>query len=478
MKAVVILIGLLFWLEGIILLDPDFGWHLKMGNLILEKGIPKTDPFSYTMPDFPFVDHEWLTNIVIAKLYPLIGLKGLATVAALFTLAALLISIPSKFKRWAFIPFLLSSATIFTFTGVRPQIQTWLFLAVLFKVTLDKKLWLRWRFFVPILFILWANLHGGFASGIVVIVVILATQVIKTKKVDITDLFVLLSSIAATLINPYGPRLWGEVWMQISDGSLRFWIAEWIPILFSVNLAFCALLALSMLLILHYRKKIGLTKLVLYFGLLLAGLSSSRHVPLWLMITLPLVLNCLEWFYQDIKKIPLAAKRFNLVYKTALILTIFVFFFNIYYTLKSSFSLNQTYPNKAISYLKSNLPKGQIFALYGWGGYLIWNLPEKKVFIDGRMPSWHWSTPNNSNGAFEEYKKVFYFAQSYQQIFDKYNINTVFLEVPKAEQTNELLKIFNFSIFKTASRKSLLEHLKEDGWKQIYIDEVAVIYQK
>src|SRR3989344_3712894 len=55
-------------------LDPDFGWHIKTGQLILEKGIPYQDWYSYTMPNFPWIDHEWLTDILMYEVYLYFGL--------------------------------------------------------------------------------------------------------------------------------------------------------------------------------------------------------------------------------------------------------------------------------------------------------------------------------------------------------------------------------------------------------------------
>ena len=69
---------ILSWVRGTFMLDPDFGWHLRMGQIILQTGIPATDPFSYTMQSYPFVDHEWLTNIGFSYLHPLIEIPGLA----------------------------------------------------------------------------------------------------------------------------------------------------------------------------------------------------------------------------------------------------------------------------------------------------------------------------------------------------------------------------------------------------------------
>ncbi len=54
-------------------MDPDFGWHLKTGQLILQRGIPYHDWYSYTMPNFSWIDHEWLTEVLLYKGYSLLG---------------------------------------------------------------------------------------------------------------------------------------------------------------------------------------------------------------------------------------------------------------------------------------------------------------------------------------------------------------------------------------------------------------------
>jgi len=64
-----LIIFVIFLIRGGVFLDPDFGWHLRVGEIIQESGFPKTDPLSFTMPTFGFVDHEWLTNISISYIY-------------------------------------------------------------------------------------------------------------------------------------------------------------------------------------------------------------------------------------------------------------------------------------------------------------------------------------------------------------------------------------------------------------------------
>src|SRR3989344_6271831 len=58
-------------------LDPDFGWHIRTGELILERGVPYQDWYSYTMPDFAWIDHEWLMDVIMYKIYSFSGLYSL-----------------------------------------------------------------------------------------------------------------------------------------------------------------------------------------------------------------------------------------------------------------------------------------------------------------------------------------------------------------------------------------------------------------
>src|SRR3989344_8844483 len=91
--ALLSLTFLIYFLKAKIFLDPDFGWSLRLGELILKSGIPNKDPFSYTMPSYPYVDYEWLTHVTMAKLYSLSGYTGLALIFTLFAIITILVCI-------------------------------------------------------------------------------------------------------------------------------------------------------------------------------------------------------------------------------------------------------------------------------------------------------------------------------------------------------------------------------------------------
>lgn len=122
---------------------------------------------------------------------------------------------------------------------------------------------------------------------------------------------------------------------------------------------------------------------------------------------------------------------------------------------KSGYFLSENifYPKKGVAYILANLPKGEVFSDYGWGGYLIWKLPQKKVFIDGRMPHW----PN----ILKEFAQISTGEKDYQPVFDQYNIEAVLWPVEKDNKNIKLL---------TALRKA--------GWREVYRDKVSEILLK
>jgi len=471
----------LFWWKGATFLDPDFGWHLRTGQIIIEKGIPKTDPFSYTMPNYHFVDHEWLSDVLIAKLYPIIGMYGLTGFFGFIgSLSIFLVSI-SLGRKWFIVPLLLVSASLLPFVGIRPQLITWLFFAVILQFVLSSNLWKKYKFFLPFMFLLWANLHGGFVIGLAVLLIVFFLRLVREirgiRRIG-EEFAILFFCSAVTLVNPYGFNLWREIWFSMSDGSLRWSIAEWFPAIFILNFTLWFFFSFSLVMLLRFRKKINALELILYFGLLLPGLLSIRNMPFWLLLAFPLTYRTIEFFSEEIKNIKGAVSRLNKAYFIFLsIVSIFVLF-QVYFSFFSNNFSNDFYPEKAIDFLKINKPKGQIFSEYGWGGYLIWKMPSKKVFIDGRMPSWR----KDNYYAFGEYRDLISGKKKFKTVTEKYKIDTVLLPIPKKSvEKSKLLKTVETLeekiFFREKRGEDIYTQLKKMGWKEIYKDSVSVIYQ-
>jgi hypothetical protein len=469
-KSFWVVITLLFglvWLKGTTTLDPDFGSHYKTGETIIYSGIPKADPFSYTMPSFLPISHAWILDVLLFWGQNKIGFVGLAFICTLIVIATLVVSIPRELRKFSIFPLMVSLPVILSRAGVRTQIIDWLFLVVLIRLK-------NREYLLPFLFLIWANLHGGFVIGLVIFSIHIFCEFIQNKKIHffLLSIFYFLLSVLITFITPYGWKMWFEVWATISDPYLKKYIVEWLPFWNTVEFGFLLLSTFIFTLGFIYREKIGLFDKFLYLFLFLTSLSSLRHTSLFILVAIPLGSLLMKNFYESAQTIPFGKDRFRQLQKIFLIIALVFSTWEV-----RNLDVNPKYPQGAINFLTNNLPKGNLFSEYGWGGYLIWKLPEKKVFIDGRMPSWRYdiwpfkstAPKNESAWVFKDYMKIAY-GGDYRKLFDKYNIDTVLL--PKENLYQNILKNKDKSFFK------LITNLEKEGWKEIYSDNVAVILQK
>ena len=139
------------------------------------------------------------------------------------------------------------------------------------------------------------------------------------------------------------------------------------------------------------------------------------------------------------------------------------------------------YPQKAVTFLSENKRKGELFAPYGWGGYLVWKLPAPKVFVDGRMPTFTWNAPpGESDNALAEYVELSQ-GKNVAEIFAKYRVKTALLPAPR-EITPLQAKLYThlraLSLVKGKETTGDLftTVLEKQGWHKIYLDQTAVIY--
>ena len=430
-------IFIIFWFNIWVHLDPDFGWHLQAGNYIRQFGIPAHDIFTYTAHNFRWIDHEWGNDVIMSVIYQIGKYWLLTTIfAALWTLALFI----NGSKAWFGILFVAALAMT-PYSGVRAVTWTVLALAVLIRLAHSRSRYGRWL--IPLLFLVWANLHAGFVMGFAYLIYL----AIKDRK--LFWWLILGLCVAASFCNPYGPRLYVEIWRTLSDTALHHEINEWFPfhiplvtfsyvILWGVGYVFYAL----------YTKR-RFWKWVPFSAVLLAaGLSATRNFPLFVSGSIQDTgqnLNVIR------RRLPSPLKSSHKWIITAIILgflgTSIVGFCQI------APSNIPTYPSRAVAYLSAHPCSGNLFNAYDYGGYLIWKLPGKPVYIDGRMPSWR-----NNNGV--KYLTMYDNAienQKYQQAqFSKYNIRCVLV-------TND------------GEFRLLITDLTNNRWRQVVIANQSVL---
>jgi hypothetical protein len=459
------LLWALFSLAAASFLDPDFGWHLKTGEWIWEnQALPKTDLFSYTMPNYPWRLHSWFSEVIFFKLFEIGGYSGLAIFVGLVLTAAFWLTVGRKKIAFVFFPLSLAVLAGLGYVSVRPRVVSVLLAAVCFSVLRESFEKPKKLYILPFLFLIWSNLHGGFP--IVVVVLGLAAIVdlgrfLRGEKEAGVHFWALLLAGAlsglAVAVNPYGFSIYEEIFKEMALGQkAHLRILEWLPYgTFSWEVIFYTGIFLA--LAFFFRKRLNLFEAGVSFLLLGATLLSSRFLIYFLLFSLPAWIDLLERLFGLVVK----KERFWqlgryrwLFLSFFLVLIIVSFLQNL--GLFSAKGKPGFYPAGAVSYLRENEIEGRLFSVYNWGGYLIWQLPEKKTFVDGRMAIWQ----EDGYSAFEEERELRTGEVDFGPVFAKHGIGLALLP---AEEEEEF---------------SLGEELVESGWQVIYEDETARLFKE
>jgi hypothetical protein len=410
------------------LVEPDFGWHLRTGLDLLQNGwrMPATDPYSHTMPDWPWVDHAWLTDGLLGLLYQGLGPVGSLAVIGFFaavTLGAFWIvaGLSQAGRTFKLLALSISLWVALPFLGARTQLVTLLGLALLLRwFDLYRRGCLSHLWMVPVLFLLWANLHGGFTAGLFVLGLLLAAsavvRVAKERGLPFTDRLeepvltwrqighvglVLLLAVCATFLNPYGWHLYGEIIASLNDTFMIQTLDEWHPVSLEkqAGLTYVVyLVALGLAVLAGYRRIEPVRWTVLLVFLVLS-LRHWRNVLFFLLLSAPLWAELLDGTWQKL------CARFRLsldwqkrwLFAATVAAALWVGSLgadHLRHVVQSGLApqdyfRHTEYPIEAVEWIKGHRAQlGQrMYNDYGFGGFLLWWLPGKKIFIDGRMPA-------------------------------------------------------------------------------------------
>ena len=155
------------------LFDGDVWWHLRAGQWILEnRKVPILDPFTFTSADRPWIDLQWLFEVILALAYAAGGVRGMILMAAGAGTTALMVGLTARNRRWpswvvgaCWLPAL---AVMSARLVPRPEILSFLAMAVYLSVLLrtDDHPTLAWL--LPVVQILWVNSHALFVLGTII----------------------------------------------------------------------------------------------------------------------------------------------------------------------------------------------------------------------------------------------------------------------------------------------------------------------
>jgi hypothetical protein len=448
--------------------DPDLWWHLKVGEIIwTTHAIPHADQFSFTAANHAWIAHEWLSEAIIYAAYRAGGYTGLMVwlCALPSILFALVYALGSLYSGNAKISLLGGMAAWFFGTiglAIRPHILGYLFLALeLLIVHLGRTRGRRWFWALAPLFAVWANCHGSFALGLLLLAIFLGCSFIEMRAGSLVSerwpaedrkrlAAAALVSVGALFVNPLGWRLVlypFNLFFQQSQNLAS--VSEWQPLDVHDPRAWVlgAVAVGIFLAVLLRRAELRLEELAMLaagFGL---AILHQRMLFVFGILAAPVICRLLAnaWDKYD----PARDLRFaNAILMAAAVVTMIAAFPG---AGEIQQQIAKTSPAGAVDYIRKSGLEGRMLNEYIFGGYLIWALPEQKVFIDGRCDIFDWT------GVLGEYGGWYTLSDDPERLLKKYHIDYCLLG-------------------NGAPELQVLPHLA--GWRKVYQDKVATIFAR
>lgn len=386
--------------------NQDIGRHLMLGKIIWEtKEIPKTNLFSYTNPDFPFVNHHWLAEFFLYFGFLAVGLKGLIVLKAVIITVSFALALFAAYKREQILPAIIAGLiSIFILierTDVRPEIFSFLFLGwylfILFRKSDSKLVWT-----LPIVQLLWVNTHIYFFLGPLIFLLFFMTRGVLILNDRLKLIPVGLLIFLVNFLNPFGWQgafypffVLNDYGYSIIENQGPFFLKAWSYPWLTTYALFIGIVfgVISFLLNLkNFRKNIF--EFLLFIASIILALKMIRNYPIFALTMLPVSLkNFYEAKYgREGKSATPILNHMNYNWSFAFLAFLIILIFSV--------SGNQIYEEArfgrkfgldvpvgtqaAVDFVRENKLPGPIFNNFDVGSFLIWKLPEEKVFIDGR----------------------------------------------------------------------------------------------
>lgn len=454
--------------------DADLGWHLKYGEYFFKHGsLLRENIFSTEMPNFHWANTSWLTDIITYLIFATGGFLGLTLAGALVvTLTFFFFSKAFQLTYWhqsLIFPFLLYLEDPLNSVSFRGQLMSIALLGILFYILMHYE---RTRgksiYILPLLFLVWSNLHGQFVLGLslflfwfisfavreyIYVRKNISLLVVKLKKPAV---FVLLSFLA-TFINPFGISVYLVALEHFSSPLLKS-IVEYLPPE-ELSLTWWNQIIIGTLLgiggiVIYFQRKFKELSPILSLTTLLYGLSLYVKRYSWSMyyLTIPFLKPIADFIKPNTSKMSFIAG--TILFSITLVVLLVI---------KSPLQQFQLmswerYCNdflgcssKSMEFLLEQQYKSPIMTMYNWGGWMIWNYPQIKPSIDGRMHLWKDKT------GYSAFKKYYAYEQSQDDINNsKYNVVYISSKKPIYQR--------------------LIQLVRENKWSIVYQDRYAAVF--
>jgi len=428
--------------------DTDMWWHLRSGQLIVETPtLLLSDPFSHTQAAQPWINHNWLSQIALYAAYALGSFAGLSILIALLVVLAF-IFVWKQMDGGSYLRALiivLAGMTSAVIWAPRPQMITFALTALvgyivfLYKWRQVDRLWM-----LPLIFVAWVNIHGGFAVGFILLAGVIAGEVINhILKYDAPEVLswhrlgkltaLTALSFALLFLNPNTTAMYTYPLRTINIGVLRDFIQEWSSPDFHQLFVqpFIWLLVATLAAVGWSQRRLDGGDFVLVAGFVYSALLAGRNIAPFALVCAPVLSRhaqpALERWKQRMGWSARTGSPGGLTTLNWIILAVVLAMAALKVVGATLPAVQQAaerdaLPVDAVRWIKDNRPDGLMFNSYNWGGYLIWQLwPDYDVYVDGR-------TDLYDDAFLRDYLKVVAAQPGYESILDAARVDWVLIE--------------------------------------------------
>ena len=382
--------------------------HLRTGLWILQNhSVPHTGLFSQ-YSNLPWNDSSWGFDVLISGAHRLLGLRAIVIVLMLFkvalAVATYLLARGARASFWTAV--LLSAMAQYVISGLQPL--PYAFSILFFAVELG--LLVRCRqtgevrdlFWLPVLFVLWANVHLQFVAGLILlglfVIAVGLEQMLRSAGTswvsrDIASVplgpvgAVAGLSLVGTWVTPYFFHQLPEAFRTLYSHVGFEHFSEMTSMSFRRPQEFAIMLLLmTAFLVLGRQRSLALFELLILVAGTLVAFRIQRDGWLAVLPAVAIVSSVSRWNRGESESMVHAVRSREWIWGAALTAVIVVF---AVVRLPESRALmatvSQQYPVKACDYIRENRLPQPLFNDYSWGSFLTWYLPEYPVAVDGRV---------------------------------------------------------------------------------------------
>lgn len=370
----------------------DYWWYVQLGQDILQnRTLPLVDTYTYTQLGKPIIYNAWLSSVLFRLLLDptLVTLLHGSLLVMFYGLIWKSCRIVGAGIRLTMLITLLVAMAGTWHWEMRPQLFSFpLFALALFSLLKWQQGETGWVWSLPLISLLWVNLHGAFP----LLFLLAGAALLDREGERKTLMYSLLCAFVASLFNPHGVVAWQFVYTILIDNSTQILGPEWQPptvkTAWQFKLFFFLLLVFPIIITLSPRK-LSLTSWIWFLGFAWMALSGARYTVWFLTIFAPINAFLLT---------PLANQTIDrraTLGKPALNVIIFFLFLLVpllylpgvrehWQTVPSGKYTSNT-PIKATLWLKSHPEiSGNLWADLAMSVYMIYAIPERPVWIDTR----------------------------------------------------------------------------------------------